>query len=132
MHRKKPLKVSFVVQDLTHDQLVEREDKKGTFLYAVIDKKGRPAKDVIAEFMPEIIKNFPWPKSQRWGDGSLRWVRPMHSILCILDGSVVDFELEGIKTGNTTYGHRFMAPDEISVSSFAQYSNALEKSIRGD
>lgn len=111
------------------DQLVEREDKKGTFLYAVIDQKGRPAKDVISEFMPEIIKNFPWPKSQRWGDGSLRWVRPMHSILCIHGGDVVDFEVEGIKSANVTRGHRFMAPDDITVSSFAGYSEGLEKAF---
>ena len=112
---------------LTRDQLVEREDKKGTFLYAVIDQKGRPASDVIAEFMPEIIRNFPWPKSQRWGAGNLRWVRPLHSILCVLDGKVVDFEIEGVKSGNVTCGHRFMAPDTIEVSNFADYKSALEK-----
>ncbi|MBT5074516.1 MAG: glycine--tRNA ligase subunit beta [Kordiimonadaceae bacterium] len=114
---------------LTREQLVEREDKKGTFLYAVIDQKGRAASEIIAEFMPEIIRNFPWPKSQRWGDGSLRWVRPMHSILCILDGVIVDFELDGIKASNKTYGHRFMAPDEITVSSFADYQADLEKAF---
>ena len=114
---------------LTQDQLVEREDKKGTFLYAVIDQKGRPAKDVIAEFMPEIIRNFPWPKSQRWGDGVLKWVRPMHSILCLLDGTVIDFELDHISSGNATRGHRFMAPDEITISSFDQYQNALKEAF---
>ncbi len=112
---------------VVRENLVEREDKKGTFLYAIINQKGRPAKDVIAEFMPEIIRNFPWPKSQRWGDSSLRWVRPMHSILCLLDGKVVDFEVDGIKSSNLTYGHRFMAPDAIEVSDFAGYKSALEK-----
>lgn len=114
---------------LSRDQLVEREDKKGTFLYAVIDQKGRAASEIIAEFMPEIIRNFPWPKSQRWGAGSLRWVRPMHSILCILDGNVIDFELDGIKSGSKTYGHRFMAPGEIEVSTFADYKKKLKKSF---
>lgn len=108
------------------DDLVEREDPKGTFLYAVINQKGRPAKEVIGEFMPEIIRNFPWPKSQRWGAGTLRWVRPIHSILCLLDGEVVDFEIDGFKSGKLTYGHRFMAPDAIEVSKFAQYKTALE------
>lgn len=112
---------------VNRDDLVEREDKKGSFLYAVINQKGRLAKEVISEFMPEIIRNFPWPKSQRWGTGSLRWVRPMHSILCLLDGKVVDFEIEGIKAENLTYGHRFMAPDAIEVSNFAQYKSDLEK-----
>ena len=114
---------------LTRDQLVEREDKKGTFLYAIIDQKGRPAMEVIAEFMPEIIRNFPWPKSQRWGDGTLKWVRPMHNILCLLDGNVVDFDLDGIKSGNVTYGHRFMAPEKIEVSSFKEYRASLEKAF---
>ena len=110
-------------------QLVEREDKKGTFLYAIIDRQGRLASEIIADFMPEIIRNFPWPKSQRWGAGMLRWVRPMHSILCILDGDVIDFEIDGIKSGSKTYGHRFMAPAEIEVSSFADYNEALEKAF---
>lgn len=112
---------------VAREDLVEREDKKGTFLYAIINQKGRPAKDVIAEFMPEIIRNFPWPKSQRWGAGSLRWVRPMHSILCLLDGEVIEFDVDGIKSGNTTRGHRFMAPDEITVADFASYSKALKE-----
>ncbi len=109
------------------DQLVEREEKKGTFLYAIIDQQGRQSKDVISEFMPEIIRNFPWPKSQRWGTGTLRWVRPIHSILCLLDGEVIDFEIDGFRSGKLTYGHRFMAPSAIEVSDFAQYKSALEK-----
>ena len=111
---------------LTRDQLVERTDKKGTFLYAVIEQKGRSAKDIIAEFMPEIIKNFPWPKSQRWADGSLRWVRPIHNILCLLDGAVVDFAVaDDLKSSNATRGHRFMAPDQIIVTSFDDYQQKL-------
>ncbi|MCP5382461.1 MAG: glycine--tRNA ligase subunit beta [Kordiimonadaceae bacterium] len=111
---------------VSREELIEKQDKKGTFLFAVINKKGRPAAEVIAEFLPEIIKNFPWPKSQRWGSGSLRWVRPMHSILCILNGSIINFDVEGIQSGNKTIGHRFMAPDEITVSSFSDYKNKLE------
>lgn len=112
---------------VSREDLVERDDKKGTFLYAIIDQKGRPASDVIAEFMPDIIRNFPWPKSQRWGAGSLRWVRPMHSILCILDGNTIGFEIDGIKSSNKTRGHRFMAPDEITVNDFTSYNEALKK-----
>lgn len=112
---------------VSREELVEREDKKGTFFYAIINQKGRPAKDVIAEIMPEIIRNFPWPKSQRWGAGSLRWVRPLHSIICIMAGDVIDFEVEGIHSGNITCGHRFMAPNEIKVADYASYSAALKK-----
>ncbi|MDG1725743.1 MAG: glycine--tRNA ligase subunit beta [Emcibacteraceae bacterium] len=114
------------VAGIAREDLVEREDKKGTFLFAIIDQKGRPASDVIAEFMPEIIRNFPWPKSQRWGAGSLRWVRPLHSILCIMDGDIIDFEIDGINSSNKTCGHRFMAPAEITVNDFTSYNEALK------
>ena len=114
------------VAGIAREDLVEREDKKGTFLFAIIDQKGRPASDVIAEFMPEIIRNFPWTKSQRWGAGSLRWVRPLHSILCIMDGDIIDFEIDGINSSNKTCGHRFMAPAEITVNDFTSYNEALK------
>ncbi|WP_417319266.1 glycine--tRNA ligase subunit beta [Emcibacter sp.] len=115
---------------VSRDQVEVREEKKGTFLYAVIEKKGRPAAEVIAEFLPEIIRTFPWPKSQRWGAGSLRWVRPLHSVLCLLDGKVVGFDLaDGLSSGNTTRGHRFLAPETFEVSSFADYRAKLEKAF---
>ena len=101
------------------------EDKKGTFYLAKIDKPGQQTAQVIAELVPEVIKKFPWPKSMRWGSGTLRWVRPLHSICCIFDGAVVPFEVENIHAGNTTSGHRFMGSDEISVKDFATYSKHL-------
>lgn len=110
---------------VTRDQLEEREEKKGTFFFAKIEKPGRASADVIAEALEATVRNFPWPKSQRWGDGSLRWVRPLHSILCLYDGAVVDLAIDGIKAGNTTRGHRFMAPDAFEVSGFADYSAKL-------
>ncbi len=110
---------------VARENLVEREDKKGTFLYAIIEREGRAAADVIAEVLTDTVKNFPWPKSQRWGAGSLRWVRPLHSILCLFDGAVVGLEVDGIKSGDSTRGHRFMAPEEFSVSDFADYQRKL-------
>ncbi len=101
------------------------DQQKGDFYLARIEKKGRATSDVIAELIPEIIRQFPWPKSQRWGAGRLRWVRPLHSILCVLGGSVVAFEVEGIASGNQTRGHRFMAPDAITVTDFADYDHKL-------
>ncbi|MEJ6742421.1 MAG: glycine--tRNA ligase subunit beta [Emcibacteraceae bacterium] len=112
---------------VTRDDLFERVDKKGTFFYASIEQKGRAAADVISEFLPGVIQNFPWPKSQRWGTGSLRWVRPLHSILCIHGGKVVNFEVNGILSSNMTRGHRFMAPMELLISSFADYKQGLKK-----
>ncbi len=116
---------------LTRDQLEERDDKKGKVFFAVIEKPGRPASEIVAEVVPEAIRNFPWPKSMRWGTGSLRWVRPLHSVLCILsaeDGAeVVEFEIDGIKSGNKTAGHRFHAPKPFTVQNFDDYRAKLKK-----
>ena len=110
---------------LTKDQLQTQSDKKGEFYVAVTEQKGRPTADVIADIMPQIIREFHWPKSMRWGAGSLRWVRPLHSILCVFDGAVVPFDVDGITSGNTTQGHRFMGPRQFEVSNFADYEARL-------
>jgi len=111
---------------VSRDQVEIREEKKGAFLYAVIEKKGRKTADVLAEFLPEVIRNFPWPKSQRWGAKGLRWVRPLHSVLCLMDGDVVPFDLgDGLKSGDKTHGHRFLAPEAFNVTSFADYKAKL-------
>ncbi len=88
------------------DDCETRDDGKGAFHVAIIEKPGRAAGEVVAELVPEVIRKFPWPKSMRWGSSRLRWVRPLHAILCVLDGEVVPFEIEGIASGGFTYGHR--------------------------
>ena len=117
---------------LTKDQLEIRDEKKGQTYFAIIEKEGRDATEIIAEVVTSSIRNFPWPKSMRWGEGQLRWVRPLHSILCILsadDGSeVVKFDIDGLQSSNLTAGHRFLAPKWFSVSSFEQYQTKLKKS----
>jgi glycyl-tRNA synthetase beta chain len=110
---------------VTKDQLEEREEKKGTFYYAKIEKPGRAATDVIAEAVEATIRNFPWPKSQRWGSGSLKWVRPLHSILCVFDGETVAFDVDGVASGNSSRGHRFMGPDAFTATDFADYKQKL-------
>jgi len=111
---------------VSRDQVEIREEKKGAFLYAVIEKKGRKTAEVLAAFLPEVIRNFPWPKSQRWGDRGLRWVRPLHSMLCLMDGDVVPFDLgDGLSSGNVTRGHRFLSPESFEVTSFADYKQKL-------
>ncbi len=117
---------------LSRDQLEERDDKKGRVFFAVIEKPGRPAAEIVAEVLEHAIRNFPWPKSMRWGAGSLRWVRPLHSIVCIQtndagETSVVPLEIDGITAGDRTEGHRFMAPGAIKVSSFDDYRAALKR-----
>ncbi len=111
------------------DQAKRREDKKGDFYVAVIEKKGRPASEVVARIVPEIVRNFPWPKSMRWGSGRLRWVRPLHSILCLLDGKVVPFDIDGIESGKETRGQRFMAPAPFKVKNFKDYAQKLSKAF---
>jgi glycyl-tRNA synthetase beta chain len=102
-----------------------REDKKGAFYLALIEKPGRPAASVVAKIVPEIVAKFPWPKSMRWGSGKLRWVRPLHAILCLIDGKVVPFEVDGVRSGKETRGHRFMAPKRFAVTGFADYVRKL-------
>src|SRR3954451_18642626 len=115
---------------------VEKDPKKGEFYVAVIERPGRATPDVLAEILPVIIRDFPWPKSMRWGKasaepGSLRWVRPLQSIVCTFGPETeepggVDFAVDGIRSGNITYGHRFHAPGAISVRRFADYAAKLE------
>jgi glycyl-tRNA synthetase beta chain len=112
-------------------------DKKGDFYVAVIEKPGRPAIDVIAEIVPDVVKTFPWPKSMRWGEqsarpGSLGWVRPLHSIVATFgpeteEPDIVPFAIDGIKAGDETRGHRFMAPQPFKVRRFEDYAAKLEK-----
>jgi glycyl-tRNA synthetase beta chain len=109
------------------DQCEVQSDKKGEFYVAVIDEKGRPTADVIAGFMPELLRKFPWPKAMRWGDNELRWVRPLHSILCTFEGEVVPFDLDGIASGDKTAGHRFLASAEIQTRSFDDYEAKLRR-----
>ncbi len=115
---------------------VHSDPKKGDFYVAHISKPGRPADAIIAELVPSVIRSFPWPKPMRWGaasakPGSLRWVRPLQSIVCTFgpeteEPVVVDFEIDGIRSGNVTYGHRFHAPGAITVRRFEDYSAKLE------
>src|SRR3954471_3648727 len=118
------------------DQAKVQADKKGDFYVAVIDKPGRPALNVIAELVPEVAKAFPWPKAMRWGEasgkpGAPNWVRPLHSIVAMFgpeteEPDVVPFTLDGIAAGDTTYGHRFLAPAPIKVKRLDDYVAKLD------
>ena len=117
---------------VSREDLEVRDEKKGQVYFAKITKPGRPAAEIVAEVLEDTVRNFPWPKSMRWGAGSLRWVRPLHSILCILtddagEATVVDFDIDGIKAGNTTQGHRFMGKGRFAVSGFEDYQAKLKR-----
>src|SRR5690349_12593819 len=107
-------------------------DKKGDFYLAVIEKPGRAAIEVIGEIIPDVVRGFPWPKSMRWGSGRLTWVRPLHSIVATFgpeteEPEIVKFAVDGVDAGNTTYGHRFLAPQAIKVRRLDDYVQNLEK-----
>lgn len=116
---------------LTLDQLEQRPDKKGSAWFAVIEKPGRKAAEIVAETLEATIRDFPWPKSMRWGSGSLRWVRPLQSIICLLvteaGAETVPLTIDGLTAGNTTRGHRFMAPAHFAVTSFDDYEAKLKR-----
>jgi glycyl-tRNA synthetase beta chain len=108
-----------------------QNDKKGDFYIAIAEKKGRATQEVIAELIPSIVRSFPWPKYMRWGSGQLIWVRPLHSIICTFgpeteEPEVVQFDIDGVKSGNTTLGHRVMSSGEISVKRLVDYAKKLE------
>ena len=116
---------------------IQSDPKKGDFYIAIVESKGRETAAVIADIMPGIIRAFPWPKSMRWGKasaeaGALRWVRPLHSILCTFGSEtetpeVIHFDVDGLHSGDLTYGHRFLAPAPIHIRRFDDYVAALEK-----
>src|SRR5947208_2862348 len=116
---------------------IQKDPKKGDFYVALTEKPGRPALDVIGEFLQVVLRTFPWPKSMRWGErsahaGSLEWVRPLHAIVATFgpeteEPEIVHVHVAGIKSGNATYGHRFLAPGPIKVRRFEDYAAALEK-----
>ncbi|HTK36473.1 MAG TPA: glycine--tRNA ligase subunit beta [Caulobacteraceae bacterium] len=108
---------------LTRDQLVERDG----VLFASIARPGQPTPVIVAEMVEAIVRAFPWPKSMRWGSGSLRWVRPLQRILCVFDGKTVPFEIEGIASGDLSEGHRFMGEDRapFAAHSFDAYAQGL-------
>jgi glycyl-tRNA synthetase beta chain len=115
---------------------IQRDPKKGDFYIALIEKPGRPTLDVLADMLPVIVRTFPWPKAMRWGErsarpGALQWVRPLHAITATFgieteEPDVVKFSIDGIEAGQTTYGHRFMAPAAINVRRFDDYESKLK------
>jgi len=110
------------------DQAEVRSDpKKGDFYVAIIETPGRKAEDILAEAIPTIIRNFHWPKSMRWGEGDLRWVRPLQRVTCLFGGDVVPFELEGLKSGNEVEGHRIHGRGPFKVTDANSYRDKLER-----
>lgn len=111
---------------VTLDQCEKRDDGKGEFYVAVIHREGRATAEVLAEVLPECFAKLPWPKSMRFPGSPVRWVRPLHSILCTLGGEVVPFEFAGITSGKQTRGHRFLSSGVITANTFEIYRSDLK------
>ncbi|MEQ8736874.1 MAG: glycine--tRNA ligase subunit beta [Rhodospirillaceae bacterium] len=107
------------------EEAEKRELPKGTFYFVVIERKGRPTADVLKDVIEAALAALPWPKSMRWGAGDTRWVRPLHSMLCVFGGAIVPISYAGVIASNTTVGHRFLAPNELQISDFASYRDAM-------
>jgi glycyl-tRNA synthetase beta chain len=110
---------------------IEKDAKKGEFYVAVIEKPGRPAIEVLATIIPDVVRAFPWPKSMRWGDGDLTWVRPLHAIVATFgpeteEPEVVPLSIDGLAAGDVTYGHRFLSPAPFQVRRLDDYVRKLE------
>ncbi len=106
---------------------VVKDAKKGDFYVARINKPGQPAPIIVADTVRDVLGKFPWPKSQRWGSADFTWVRPLQSIVCLLDGKVVSFEAGGVKSGNATRGHRFHGNASFEVKNFRDYGLKLKE-----
>jgi len=113
-------------QGVSVDQLEILETPKGEYLFVKRMTAGRPAIDVLAEILPKLTAGIPWPKSMRWGSRSFAFVRPIHWILALFNGRVIPMEIAGIRSGNATRGHRFMAPGEVAVENYSDFEAKLK------
>ncbi len=107
------------------DAEIVKDDKKGDYYVARIDKPGRLAAEIIAETVHEVLGKFPWPKSMRWGSSPFQWVRPLQSITCLLGGKIIPLEWAGITSGDTISGHRFLGGEPFKVKDFADFEEKL-------
>jgi glycyl-tRNA synthetase beta chain len=107
------------------DQCEKRDTGKGEFWFAVLERKGRATAEVLPDLLAAAVTELPWPKSMRWASNVVRWVRPLHSILCLFDGVIVPFAFGPVEAGDTTQGHRFLSKGVLAVSGFADYKAKL-------
>ncbi len=107
------------------DAEIVKDEKKGDYYVARIDKPGRAAAEIIAETVHEVLGKFPWPKSMRWGSSAFQWVRPLQSMMCLLGGKIIPLEWAGITSGDIVSGHRFLGGEPFKVKDFADYEGKL-------
>lgn len=113
-------------QGIGVDELVVKRKEKGEYVVAVIHQKGALVIDLLHDVLKKIILSLNFPKSMRWGNGDFRFVRPIHWIMALLDGTTIVFEIDNVKSGNITKGHRFLSPGSFVVKEISSYINLLE------
>jgi len=116
-------------QGVSVGELQTIKTPKGEYLYVKQEILGKPTLEILAESLPGIMGEIPWPKSMRWGSVGFSFVRPVHWILCLFDGRVVPFQAAGVESNNTTFGHRFMGPEETVVSNINDYQKEMENAF---
>ncbi len=122
--------VGFAVSQGVDVESLKIEKKgKGEYVVAIIEKEGRPVRELLPDMLKKIILSLNFPKSMRWGEGSFRFVRPVHWILAVIDGDVIDLEIDGLRSGNRTWGHRFLSPDPVEIHGADEYTGLLEESF---
>ena len=116
-------------QGISIEELETIETAKGEYLYVKTKVPGRPTREILAEVLPKVIADIPWPKSMRWGSFGVPFVRPIHWVVALFNGEVIPFEIAGVKSGNSTRGHRFMAPEAVEVLDVKGYLEKMKKSF---
>lgn len=114
-------------QGIPVEALERVKTAKGEYVFVRRHIPGRPTPEILVELLPRILSQLPWPKSMRWGSVGFSFVRPIHWILALFDGKTLHFELAGIRSGNLSRGHRFMAPEPFEVEGVEDYLRQMEK-----
>jgi len=112
-------------QGISAEKLIIKKKDKGEYVVAVIDEKGVPVREIIPDILRKIVLSMHFPKSMRWGDGSIRFARPIRWLLALFDNEAVKFEIEGIKSSNLTKGHRFLSPAAFQIKEISGYRKLL-------
>ncbi len=114
-------------QGVAVEDLKVKETPKGAYIYVLKEEKGGKTLDLLPDILEQLVRSIPFKKSMRWGNRDLRFARPIHWFLALFGEEVVEFEIEGIRSGRVTYGHRFLAPDPIELARPEEYLEAMEK-----
>jgi len=116
-------------QGVKLESLVVKKKDKGEYVVAVIEEKGLAVKDLLSEVLKRITLSIRFPKTMRWGNGSMRFARPIHWLLAMFGKDIIHFEIDGIKSSNMTWGHRFLSPAKFQIKEVLDFKNLLDNNL---